>query len=629
MCGICGYIANAPLERELFQKMNDTMKHRGPDDNGIETFQTGWGQYAGFGHRRLAVIDLSYAAHQPMFSNSGKTILVFNGEIYNFMELKRSLSNCYKFKSRSDAEVILAAYEKWGIECLNKIHGMFAIALYDFETDTLYLARDRAGKKPLYYWFNGETLVFASELKPIMTYPEFPKKINRESIIPYLYYGYIGGEDSIFENVYKVRPGMVVSYQNKKMKKEYYWNCIDVYHKQQNVKIGSYQEVKEHLKYLIEEAVISRLVADVPVGTFLSGGIDSSLVTALAQKNTVHPIKTFSIGFYDKEEDEAPFAREIAKYLHTDHTEMYADENIMLQQLEDIAQYYDEPFADSSQIPTMLVSQLARQQVTVALTGDGGDELFCGYPMYKYVYLAQKLDPIGAFLNYIINMPIINQLALLEKLPSRMRIIVKNRDNRCKTQIGGDNYIKKANELVCSHKQPIKRLVEGEFDIPNWAVRSMMLDMLYCLPDDFLTKVDRASMRYSLETRSPLLDTAVMEYSFAIPFKYKFKNYNLKMLLKDIAYDFFPRSLLDRPKSGFSIPLERWLKSSLRDRLVEVSRSNVVKKQGIFEPKAVQEFIDSYLMTPDKGRYSGENYSKMVWSLLIFQIWYNEYIEKI
>lgn len=176
MCGICGYIANAPLERELFQKMNDTMKHRGPDDNGIETFQTGWGQYAGFGHRRLAVIDLSYAAHQPMFSNSGKTILVFNGEIYNFMELKRSLSNCYKFKSRSDAEVILAAYEKWGIECLNKIHGMFAIALYDFETDTLYLARDRAGKKPLYYWFNGETLVFASELKPIMTYPEFPKK---------------------------------------------------------------------------------------------------------------------------------------------------------------------------------------------------------------------------------------------------------------------------------------------------------------------------------------------------------------------------------------------------------------------------------------------------------------------
>jgi asparagine synthase (glutamine-hydrolysing) len=394
MCGICGFVSKDNIGKDKLRKMNDTMYHRGPNDSGEEIFDITGGYSVGLAQRRLSILDLSSLGHQPMHSVDDRVVISYNGEVYNFLELRKELSD-YPFKSHCDTEVILAAYLKWGIKCIDKFEGMFAISLFDKKTDELYLVRDRIGKKPLYYWYENENIVFASELKPIMECPGFPKTINKDVIKRYMFQQCVNEPYSIFENVYKVEPGQIVKFTLGKLDKWKYWDIAQVYNKKKLEKVGSYEKAKEELKDILRESVKKRMIADVPLGTFLSGGYDSSLVTAIAQEQSSEPIKTYSIGFNEERYNEAKYAKEVAHHLGTVHTEQYIDEKAMFELVESIPKYYDEPFADSSQIPTMLVSGLASKDVTVVLSGDGGDEFFCGYNIYDNVAQAQKLDMLG------------------------------------------------------------------------------------------------------------------------------------------------------------------------------------------------------------------------------------------
>lgn len=604
--------------------MNDTMYHRGPNDSGEEIFGAKDGYYVGMAQRRLSILDLSMLGHQPMHSCNERLVISYNGEIYNFLELREELKD-YPFKSQCDTEVILAAYLKWGISCIDRFQGMFAISLYDKETGELYLVRDRIGKKPLYYWQNGDGIVFASELKPIMEHPGFQKKIRKDVIKRYLYQQCVNEPDAIFENVYKVEPGQIIRFCDGEIKKWKYWDIATVYQKKKLEKVGSYEEAKAELKDILRDAVKKRMIADVPVGSFLSGGYDSSLVTAIAQEVSAEPVKTFSIGFHEERFNEAKYAKEVARHLGTDHTEFYIDEKAMFDMVESIPQYYDEPFADSSQIATMLVSELASKKVTVVLSGDGGDEFFCGYNIYDNVAQAQKLDVLGRMTYGVCKIPPFKQLGLFDKLPFRVQVVAGNHDPETKTQIGGRTYIKVIDRMLSEGGVPFKFPIESKYRESNWQERRMLLDEETYLPGDILCKVDRASMKYSIESRCPILDVNVMEYSYRLPHAYKYANGVKKRILKDIAYDYIPKELLDRPKVGFGVPLDQWMRGPLKEKLQDFCSIDYLKKQDIFDAQYVNGFINQYLKTGDKGPASGANYSKIAWSFLMFQQWYDYY----
>ncbi|PWT26281.1 asparagine synthase (glutamine-hydrolyzing) [Butyrivibrio fibrisolvens] len=622
MCGICGYISRKIINEQELRIMNDTMIHRGPNDNGVEIYDGPDGYCIGMAQRRLSIVDLSPLGHQPMHSADKRVTVVFNGEVYNFLDLKKELSD-YPFKSTCDTEVIIAAYLKWGIHFTDHIHGMFAIALYDRETEDLYLVRDRIGKKPLYYWLDGDNLVYASELKPIMKCPGFEGKIRREVIARYLYQQYINAPDSIFEDVYKLEPGAVLKFSKGKRQIWKYWDIRKAYAANSQNPVTSYDQAKAELKDLLKKAVADRMIADVPLGTFLSGGFDSSLITALAQDNSVEPVKTFSIGFNEKNYNEAEFAKAVASHLGTDHTELYIDEKEMFDQIESMARFYDEPFADSSQIPSMLVSKLAKQKVTVALSGDGGDEFFCGYNIYADLALARKLDFLGNIAYGIGQIPLGSGNKLLNKYPFKVRAIAENHNKETKCQLSSEGYVRAARAFMNNEEGlPCKYPIETSYPGSNWQIKRMLLDMDTYLPGDILCKMDRASMKYSLENRCPIMDTAVMEYSFRIPHEFKFYKGDKKHILKDIAYDYIPRELLDRPKVGFGVPLDKWMRGPLKEQLLSYADQDFLKKQGLFDAAYVNKFIGDYIATGDGGRASGSNYSKIAWSFFVFQQWY-------
>ena len=646
MCGISGFISNREINIEKLRAMNDTMYHRGPDDSGVEIYDARDNMKVGFAQRRLSIIDLSPLGHQPMNSVSGRTSVVFNGEIYNFQEIRDELIKLgCSFKSTSDTEVIIYAYETWGIECVNRFNGMFAIALYDRKEDAVYLVRDRIGKKPLYYELEaddkGMNLYFASELKPLMARPGFEKNLNTKVLSRYLFQLYINSPDSIFDNVYKLSPGAVLRFDIKvegktiaynketlaKINIYKYWDVAKVYHEMQKNPVNDYSEAKEELKRLLTESVRMRMIADVPLGAFLSGGYDSSLTTAIAQSISENPVKTFSIGFNEERYNEAKFAKEVANYLGTDHTEIYIDENDMYDLVASIPKYYDEPFADSSQIVTMLVSKLARERVTVALSGDGGDEFFCGYNEYALIKKAQSLDLLGNIVYGVSSLPILKQLRMIDRLPFKVSVIAKNRDKETQAQLGENGYTYSANKMLLSEQMEGRYHTERSYNVDNWQTRRMLLDMDTYLPGDILCKVDRASMKYSLESRCPILDKEVMEYSFRLPHSFKFDNGNKKRILKDIAYDYIPKELLDRPKVGFGVPLDKWLRGPLKEQLQDYCNVNYLRAQGLFDPEFTNKMINDYLVTGDAGPATGANYSKISWSFFVFQQWYETYIK--
>ena len=622
MCGICGYFSKNRITEEKLQEMNDTMYHRGPDDHGVSLYQAGEGYSVGMAQRRLAIMDLSPLGHQPMESADGQTVVVFNGEIYNFNKLKKELSD-YPFQSTCDTEVILAAYRRWGISCVEKLQGMFSIALFDRKKDTLYLIRDRIGKKPLYYWIEDGNLVFASELKPIMKCPGFHAKIRKDVISRFLYQQYLCEPDSIFEGVYKVEPGSIVSFCHGQEDKYFYWDIKNVYREKKGTFTGNYEEAKARLLDLLRGAVRERLVADVPVGSFLSGGYDSSLVTSIAQQISHSPVKTFSIGFYEDKYNEAGYAREVAAHLGCDHTELYVSEQDLLDMVEDLPVYYDEPFADSSQIPSMLVAKLARQKVTVALSGDGGDEFFCGYQTYEKVRQAQLLDGMGGAA-----WAVGKAFHMLDRYPFKVRMIAGNRDKETKTQFAAGNYQKVAGGMVLGMEKdfvPCLYEFESIYHEKNWQARRMLLDMGTYLPGDILCKVDRASMKYSLETRCPILDQGVMEYSFSLPHSFKYSKGTGKRILKDLTYQYLPRELMERPKKGFSVPLDKWLRGILKEQVLSYADEGFLRKQQIFDVVYTQNFLEKYMKKGDAGAGTGENYSHLVWAFFVFQKWYETY----
>lgn len=626
MCGICGFVSKQNISLEQLKKMNDTMYHRGPDDSGEEIFPMKNGYSIGLAQRRLSILDLSPLGHQPMHSKDGRISVVYNGEIYNFQEIKAQLSD-YPFISTCDTEVIIAAYLKWGIDCVDRFNGMFAICLYDRETEDVYLVRDRIGKKPLYYELDGGNLVFASELKPLMAREGFQKKIRTEVLSRYLFQQYINAPDSVFENVYKLEPGSILRFRYGEVKTWKYWDIKEVYHRMQQNPVTDFAQAKAELKELLNKSVTSRMIADVPLGAFLSGGYDSSLMTAIAQANSSEPVKTFSIGFHEERYNEALYAKEVAKHLGTNHTELYISEKEMFEMVESIPQYYDEPFADSSQIPSMLVSKLAKEDVTVVLSGDGGDEFFCGYNIYENVWQAQMLDGLGGMAHGICNLPGLKQIGLEKKLPFRVRVIAGNRNKETKTQFGADNYITCANDMVLGDGISCHYEIESGYGVSSWQIRRMLLDMDTYLPGDILCKVDRASMKYSLEARCPILDRDVMEYSFRIVHNLKYDKGNKKRILKDIAYDYIPRELLDRPKVGFGVPLDKWLRGPLKEQLLDMCNRDYLKKQGVFDADFVANLVENYIKNGDGGPATGANYSRLVWPLFTFQQWYHYYCE--
>ncbi len=692
MCGICGYVSKRDIRLTQLKEMNDTMYHRGPDDSGEEIYEIAGGYRVGFAQRRLSIIDLSALGHQPMHSENGRVSVVYNGEIYNFQDLKEELSD-YPFQSNCDTEVIIAAYLKWGIGCVERFAGMYAIALLDRESGEVYLVRDCIGKKPLYYWVDGENLVFASELKPIMACPGFEKNIRKDVISRFLYQQYINAPETIFENVYKLEPGSLLTFspngkprgktgeftsshreaaENAKLSSSAgkitirkYWEIKDVYHRQKENPVRDYGQAKEELKGLLKKATAYRMISDVPLGAFLSGGYDSSLITAIAQEHSGKPVKTFSIGFHEEKYNEAKYAKQVADYLGTDHTELYIDEKQMFDLVESIPQYYDEPFADSSQIPSMLVSALAREKVTVVLSGDGGDEFYCGYNIYENVAQAQMLDIPGGIVHGICHLPLVRNTGIGGKLPFRVRVIAENRCKETKTQFGASNYIVRARRMVkhdgrgdgqrdgkrqqgngqYGNRQygsgqngngqygnpemlPCHYEIESRYGENKWQIRRMLLDMDTYLPGDILCKVDRASMKYSLETRCPILDKDVMEYSFRIPHEFKFHKGDKKHILKDIAYDYIPKELLDRPKVGFGVPLDKWLRGPLKEQLLAYSEKYYLEKQGIFDGEYVSGMIRDYIRTGDGGPATGANYSKLSWSFFIFEQWYQHFFNR-
>lgn len=627
MCGICGFVSKQNISLEQLRAMNETMRHRGPDDGGEEIYPVKDGYFIGLAQRRLSILDLSASGHQPMHSPDERVSVVYNGEIYNFLELRKELSG-YPFRSSCDTEVIIAAYLKWGIRCIDRFNGMFAICLYDRDTQDVYLVRDRIGKKPLYYELDGEELFFASELKPLMARPGFRKEIRREILSRYLFQQYVNAPDSIFKNVCKLEPGSILKFHEGKASLKKYWDIQTVYHQMQKNPVTDYQQAKEELKGLLQKAVASRMIADVPLGAFLSGGYDSSLMTAIAQQHSKEPVRTFSIGFHEERYNEARYAAQVADYLGTNHTEVYISEKEMFELVESIPQYYDEPFADSSEIVTMLVSELARKDVTVVLSGDGGDEFFCGYNIYENVRQAQLLDMPGALVHGICSLPGLKQMKAEEKLPFRVRVIAGNRDREAKTQFGASNYVIRANRMVLGEGESCHFLRETNYQVKDWQIRRMLLDMDTYLPGDILCKVDRASMKYSLEARCPILDRDVMEYSFRIPHAFKFSRGVKKRILKDLAYEYIPKALLDRPKVGFGVPLDKWLRGPLKEQLLDMCNRDYLRRQGIFDADFVADMIEDYLKTGDGGPATGANYSKLSWSFFVFQQWYRSYCEQ-
>lgn len=626
MCGICGYISLKKVDEKIFAGMNDLMIHRGPDDSGLEQFQVEEYQL-GFAQRRLSILDLSKLGHQPMYSQTGNSLITYNGEIYNFREIKETLNKRgVKFRSQCDTEVILQAYEEYGEECVKLFNGMFAFAVFDFKKKVIFLARDRFGKKPLYYYYSNanNSFVFSSTLQPIMRFPGFQKQINEQALYRYFYYGYICEPDSIFQDVFKLEPGstLVLNIDNFKLKKHQYWNVYKAFEKASGELLESYDLAKNSLKKELINAVERRMIADVPLGTFLSGGIDSTLVTAIAQTISNQKVNTYSIGFFDKQYDESVYAEEISRYLGTCHHSFIVSEEDLFKMVEELPLYYDEPFSDSSQLPSMMVSQMAKSDITVALTGDGGDELFCGYAGYDNLLKMEKYKKL-ARLFY----PVRNNRFVQEKVSTRLlSVIYAANDSECQwTSVALKRLL---DRMLISGLDNVKYDESRLNQKDNIQIRRMLLDMSTYLPGDILHKMDRASMKYSLESRCPILDYEVAELSFRIPHQYKYKNGEKKYILKDLTYDYVPKTLLDRPKKGFSVPLKKLLcLNSTKKELDKYTSRDFVNRQGLFHGQAIAEI---------KNMVSGSKHSceqayvnnaiNIMWNYFVFQKWYVHYL---
>jgi asparagine synthase (glutamine-hydrolysing) len=641
MCGVAGFWVKNRWRgafEPTVRRMTEAIRHRGPDDDGY-WMEPNVG--IALGNRRLAIIDLSPEGHQPMVSESGRYVITFNGEVYNFGELRRELDNT-AWRGHSDTEVMLRAIEAWGLEAaVKRFIGMFAFALWDREGHVLHLVRDRLGVKPLYYGWSGNLFLFGSELKALYAHPDFKAVINRDALALLMQHGTIPGPYSIYDGIYKLPPGTILTLRSRVIDKPSpvpFWSARDVAERGVAYQlVGSDAEAVEHLDVLLREAVRLRLVADVPIGAFLSGGVDSSTVVALMQAQSERPVKTFSIGFHEHGYNEAQHAKAVASHLGTDHTELYVTPKEAIAVIPKLPHLYDEPFADPSQIPTFLVAELARRHVTVSLSGDGGDELFAGYN--RYFWGQGTWRRIG-WMPRTLRRTVARGLIAVSPRAWEwgFRVIEPTLPDKLQQRNPGDKMHKLAEILradsleaayqgIVSHWKDPTSIVVGSSelpplltdraryaDLPNYLHQVMYFDLMRYLPDDILAKVDRASMGVSLEAREPLLDHRVVEFAWRVPLSMKIRDGQSKWLLRQVLYKYVPRELVERPKVGFDVPIDAWLRGPLREWAEELLDMKRLLDEGFFEASAIREKWLEHL--------SGKrNWQYPLWHVLMFQMW--------
>ena len=633
MCGIAGFVDfKKDSGTEVLRSMTDAMLHRGPDDGGWEVYEAPQA-VIGFGQRRLSILDLSPLGHQPM--HFGDLIVNFNGEIYNFKEIRQELvEKGYSFTSWSDTEVILKGYHCWGLDVVQKFIGMFAIALYDKQKEQVILIRDRAGIKPLYYYQGSDIFLFSSELKALYRHPGFEKKIDVNSLALFLQFSYIPAPHSIFYNTFKLLPGHILTIDLRTRGQELtkYWDVFDSYNKP---KLDlSDQEAIEHTDKLLKNAYEYRMVADVPVGIFLSGGYDSSSVAALLQTGRTEKLKTFTIGFHENEFNEAPEARKIAEFLGTDHTEWYLTAREAGDVLGQLPEIYDEPFADNSTVPTVLVSKLARQQVKVALSADGGDEIFGGYNKFNQAEkYSNQLPPfVQSLLSGAMSLinpehiPYFSQKYNFATRYEKMRLIWKSHDPVSAVKYISQYITEKEVESFLGRRferYPTFFEAGGELEHNDGVVnRLLAIDYKTFLVDNNLVKMDRATMSVSLEGREPMLDHRVIEFLSQLPSSFKIRDGVNKWLLKEVVHRYIPKALMERPKRPFIAPLMVWFREDLKEQLRYYLSERSLGASGFFAAAPVIRLRDEFLA----GKKV--NYQKL-WQILMFQLWYDRWISKL
>lgn len=646
MCGVVGFFrlqesgCNVAF-KDVIGNMVATLRHRGPDDSGEYLNETAGIALA---HRRLSILDLSSAGHQPMTSACGRYVIVYNGEIYNHEEMRKELEShdqSLGWRGHADTETLLAAISIWGVEsAVKKCVGMFAFAVWDRRNNTLTLARDRLGEKPLYYGWFGGVFLFASEIKALHKYPGFSDEIDRDALYLYLRHNCVPAPYSIYKGVFKLPPGNILTVKagNQETLPIPYWSLCDVAENGQRHPFdGSDEEAVDELERLLGQSIKGQMIADVPLGAFLSGGIDSSSVVALMQAYSSRPVQTFTIGSHDTSYNEATQARAVAAHLGTDHTELYVSSAEAMQVIPRLPELYDEPFADSSQIPTFLVSQLAKQQVTVSLSGDGGDELFGGYNRHHWAahmwrrvgYLPRPLRVVFAAAMQALPPQVWDSVFMSlegflprsmqqrnpgDKLHKLAEIVVARGEEEVYLNLV--SHWKNPGSLVKGGMEP-KSLITGHGCLANldgFENNMMYLDTVTYLPDDILTKVDRAAMGVSLESRIPMLDHRVVEFAWRLPLEMKIRKGQGKWLLRQMLYRYVPNELVERPKAGFGLPLGDWLRGPLRDWAEALLDEGRLVQEGFFHPGPIRKTWDEHL----SGRY---NRAYHLWDVLMFQSW--------
>ncbi|MGH8125946.1 MAG: asparagine synthase (glutamine-hydrolyzing) [Rhodanobacteraceae bacterium] len=650
MCGIAGFWdgthrMGAERSALTLRRMTRAIRHRGPDDEGF--FQDCAAGIA-LGHRRLSVIDLSPQGHQPMVSASGRFVMIYNGEVYNHRILRRELAGLgAAFRGHSDSEVILAAIEHWGLgEALRRFIGMFAFALWDRHERSLQLVRDRLGIKPLYHGWVGKLFVFASELKALTAIPGFANAIDRDALCLLLRHGYIPAPHSIYRGLHKLPPGTLLSLTENDMAKarsscmadrtQAWWSAREAAESgiADRLQLAD-PEAVDALDRLLRDAVALRMEADVPFGAFLSGGIDSSLVVALMQAQSARPVQTFSIGFREKGYDEAAHAAAVAKYLDTDHHDLYFSAGDALAMVPKLPEIFDEPFSDSSQLPTLLLSQLTRRNVTVSLSGDGGDELFGGYRRYlAFRNVERGLRWMSPAFRSKAARSLAHHAAFYESLLAGINAGlpegVKLKRPRAKVEVLADMLQAESQgaryRLLMSHTRHPAAMVPGAAEMPiepddtllkSDIERMMYRDLVTYLPGDILTKVDRASMAVSLEARVPLLDHRVVEFAWRVPLRQKIRRGRGKWLLRQVLDRYVPRELMERPKQGFGVPVGAWLRGPLRDWAETLLDERRLREEGFFEPQSVRRLLADHLA-------GNAHEGFRLWDILMFQAWLSQ-----